>query len=38
MDLREGQNISRPPLLEENKYGYWRVLTARRCALQNLHL
>ncbi|CAM8908697.1 unnamed protein product [Rhodiola kirilowii] len=25
MDLREGQNISRPPLLEGNKYGYWRV-------------
>ncbi|CAM8877574.1 unnamed protein product [Rhodiola kirilowii] len=25
MDLREGHNISRPPLLEGNKYGYWRV-------------
>ncbi|CAM8913334.1 unnamed protein product [Rhodiola kirilowii] len=25
MDLREGQNITRPPLLEGNKYGYWRV-------------
>ncbi|CAM8978507.1 unnamed protein product [Rhodiola kirilowii] len=25
MDLREGQNITRPPLLEENRYGYWRV-------------
>ncbi|CAM8893276.1 unnamed protein product [Rhodiola kirilowii] len=25
MDLREGQNISRPPLLEGNKYEYWRV-------------
>ncbi|CAM8891708.1 unnamed protein product [Rhodiola kirilowii] len=25
MDLREGQNISRPPLLEGDKYGYWRV-------------
>ncbi|CAM8963409.1 unnamed protein product [Rhodiola kirilowii] len=25
MDLREWQNISRPPLLERNKYGYWRV-------------
>ncbi|CAM8995220.1 unnamed protein product [Rhodiola kirilowii] len=25
MDLREGQNIMRPPLLEGNKYGYWRV-------------
>ncbi|CAM8917272.1 unnamed protein product [Rhodiola kirilowii] len=25
MDLREGRNISRPPLLEGNKYGYWRV-------------
>ncbi|CAM8919821.1 unnamed protein product [Rhodiola kirilowii] len=25
MDLREGQNITRPPLLEGNNYGYWRV-------------
>ncbi|CAM8986673.1 unnamed protein product [Rhodiola kirilowii] len=25
MDLREGHNITRPPLLEGNKYGYWRV-------------
>ncbi|CAM8947633.1 unnamed protein product [Rhodiola kirilowii] len=25
MDLREGQNITRPPLLEGNKYGYWKV-------------
>ncbi|CAM8910535.1 unnamed protein product [Rhodiola kirilowii] len=25
MDLREGQSITRPPLLEGNKYGYWRV-------------
>ncbi|CAM8901679.1 unnamed protein product [Rhodiola kirilowii] len=25
MDLREGQNITRPPLVEGNKYGYWRV-------------
>ncbi|CAM8940784.1 unnamed protein product [Rhodiola kirilowii] len=25
MDLREGQNITRPPLLDGNKYGYWRV-------------
>ncbi|CAM8978738.1 unnamed protein product [Rhodiola kirilowii] len=25
MDLREGQNITRPPLLERNKYRYWRV-------------
>ncbi|CAM8956524.1 unnamed protein product [Rhodiola kirilowii] len=25
MDLRVGQNITRPPLLEGNKYGYWRV-------------
>ncbi|CAM8887243.1 unnamed protein product [Rhodiola kirilowii] len=25
MDLREGQNISRPLLLDGNKYGYWRV-------------
>ncbi|CAM8900285.1 unnamed protein product [Rhodiola kirilowii] len=25
MDLREGQNITRPPLFEGNKYGYWRV-------------
>ncbi|CAM8988991.1 unnamed protein product [Rhodiola kirilowii] len=25
MDLREGQNITRPSLLEGNKYGYWRV-------------
>ncbi|CAM8913796.1 unnamed protein product [Rhodiola kirilowii] len=25
MDLREGQNITRSPLLEGNKYGYWRV-------------
>ncbi|CAM9000726.1 unnamed protein product [Rhodiola kirilowii] len=25
MDLREGKNITRPPLLEGNKYGYWRV-------------
>ncbi|CAM8936701.1 unnamed protein product [Rhodiola kirilowii] len=25
MDLREGQNITRPPLQEGNKYGYWRV-------------
>ncbi|CAM8884809.1 unnamed protein product [Rhodiola kirilowii] len=25
MDLREGQNITRPPLPEGNKYGYWRV-------------
>ncbi|CAM8955162.1 unnamed protein product [Rhodiola kirilowii] len=25
MDLRERQNITRPPLLEGNKYGYWRV-------------
>ncbi|CAM8966753.1 unnamed protein product [Rhodiola kirilowii] len=25
MDLREGQNITRPPLLEGNKYGYWRM-------------
>ncbi|CAM9000044.1 unnamed protein product [Rhodiola kirilowii] len=25
MDLREGQNITRPHLLEGNKYGYWRV-------------
>ncbi|CAM8943748.1 unnamed protein product [Rhodiola kirilowii] len=25
MDLREGQNITRPPLLEGNKYGCWRV-------------
>ncbi|CAM8877983.1 unnamed protein product [Rhodiola kirilowii] len=25
MDLREGQNITRPLLLEGNKYGYWRV-------------
>ncbi|CAM8908633.1 unnamed protein product [Rhodiola kirilowii] len=25
MDLREGQNITRPTLLEGNKYGYWRV-------------
>ncbi|CAM8913608.1 unnamed protein product [Rhodiola kirilowii] len=25
MDLREGQNVTRPPLLEGNKYGYWRV-------------
>ncbi|CAM8905334.1 unnamed protein product [Rhodiola kirilowii] len=25
MDLREGQNITRRPLLEGNKYGYWRV-------------
>ncbi|CAM8948309.1 unnamed protein product [Rhodiola kirilowii] len=25
MDLREGQNITRPPMLEGNKYGYWRV-------------
>ncbi|CAM8960129.1 unnamed protein product [Rhodiola kirilowii] len=25
MDLREGQNITLPPLLEGNKYGYWRV-------------
>ncbi|CAM8944194.1 unnamed protein product [Rhodiola kirilowii] len=25
MDLRKGQNITRPPLLEGNKYGYWRV-------------
>ncbi|CAM8982353.1 unnamed protein product [Rhodiola kirilowii] len=25
MDLREGLNITRPPLLEGNKYGYWRV-------------
>ncbi|CAM8886958.1 unnamed protein product [Rhodiola kirilowii] len=25
MDLREGQNITQPPLLEGNKYGYWRV-------------
>ncbi|CAM8922405.1 unnamed protein product [Rhodiola kirilowii] len=25
MDLREGQNITRPPLLEGNKYGHWRV-------------
>ncbi|CAM8880355.1 unnamed protein product [Rhodiola kirilowii] len=25
MDLREGQNITRPPLPEGNKYGSWRV-------------
>ncbi|CAM9000624.1 unnamed protein product [Rhodiola kirilowii] len=25
MDLREGQIISRPSLLEGNKYGYWTV-------------
>ncbi|CAM8920486.1 unnamed protein product [Rhodiola kirilowii] len=25
MDLREGKNISRPPLQEGNKYGYLRV-------------
>ncbi|CAM8959572.1 unnamed protein product [Rhodiola kirilowii] len=25
MDSREGQNITRPPLLEGDKYGYWRV-------------
>ncbi|CAM8905624.1 unnamed protein product [Rhodiola kirilowii] len=25
MDLREGHNISQPPLLEGNTYGYWRV-------------
>ncbi|CAM8934552.1 unnamed protein product [Rhodiola kirilowii] len=25
MDLREGQKITRPPLLEGNNYGYWRV-------------
>ncbi|CAM8886535.1 unnamed protein product [Rhodiola kirilowii] len=25
MDLKEGQNITRRPLLEGNKYGYWRV-------------
>ncbi|CAM8982907.1 unnamed protein product [Rhodiola kirilowii] len=25
MDLREGQNIMQPPLLEGDKYGYWRV-------------
>ncbi|CAM8895555.1 unnamed protein product [Rhodiola kirilowii] len=25
MDLREGQNITRPSLLEGNNYGYWRV-------------
>ncbi|CAM8892780.1 unnamed protein product [Rhodiola kirilowii] len=25
MDMREGQHITRPPLLEGNKYGYWRV-------------
>ncbi|CAM8920307.1 unnamed protein product [Rhodiola kirilowii] len=25
MDMKEGQNITRPPLLEGNKYGYWRV-------------
>ncbi|CAM8921259.1 unnamed protein product [Rhodiola kirilowii] len=25
MDLREGKNITRPPILEGNKYGYWRV-------------
>ncbi|CAM8968751.1 unnamed protein product [Rhodiola kirilowii] len=25
MDLREGQNITRPPLLEGNNYGYWKV-------------
>ncbi|CAM8978326.1 unnamed protein product [Rhodiola kirilowii] len=25
MDSRERQNITRPPLLEGNKYGYWRV-------------
>ncbi|CAM8877569.1 unnamed protein product [Rhodiola kirilowii] len=25
MDLKEGQNITRPPLLEGNKYGYWRM-------------
>ncbi|CAM8916923.1 unnamed protein product [Rhodiola kirilowii] len=25
MDLIEGQNITRPPLLEGNKYGYWEV-------------
>ncbi|CAM9000147.1 unnamed protein product [Rhodiola kirilowii] len=25
MDPREGQNITRPPLLEGNRYGHWRV-------------
>ncbi|CAM8990838.1 unnamed protein product [Rhodiola kirilowii] len=25
MDLREGKNITHPPLLQGNKYGYWRV-------------
>ncbi|CAM8977784.1 unnamed protein product [Rhodiola kirilowii] len=25
MDSKEGQNITHPPPLEGNKYGYWRV-------------